>query len=606
MSKNKNIKKITNASMMVALSVIIGIFCKSFLNFGAGLFRITFENIPIILSGITLGPLTGGVVGLSSDLLSYFLSAQAYPPNLIVTLGATMVGLVSGSVAKFLIKRRGSVQIIVSGALAHIIGSMIIKPIGLFQFYQYAVLFRIPLYLVIAPIEIGLICALLRRESFARVVGYTNAMKKEEAIEYIHSVSWTFCKPGLERIDELTKRLGYPQNSLKFIHVAGTNGKGSFCAMLSSVLREQGYRVGLFTSPYIKFFNERMQINGEPISDTELSVITEKIKPIADAMEDKPTEFELVTAIALEYFNAHGCDYVVFECGLGGRLDSTNIISTPVVTVITGVDLDHTSILGDTREKIAYEKAGIIKEGTPCLWCGEKDTTEEIVLKVAKEKNAPFYEVDRSRLKVKNATLDGTFFDFVPFSDIKINLLGNYQTINAANVISCVEILRKQGVKISDEAVRRGMEKARWQARFEVLCKSPVVIFDGGHNPQGVDSCVASFKMYFGDKKAIIVTGVMADKDYRYISGRIGEIAKEVFCITPNNPRALSADDYSREFERQGIRAHSCDTATAAVASAFSVAKATDTPLVCLGSLYAYSEISSAFESVKEGNTHTN
>ena len=172
LKRKDSVRFITEAAMMIALSVIIGIFCKNFLNFGAGLFRVTFENIPIIMAGIIMGPIAGGVVGLSSDLLSYFLSAQAYPPNLIVTLGATMVGVMAGVSAKFIVKRRGSVQIIVSGALAHIVGSMIIKPIGLYQFYQYLVLLRIPFYLVIAPIEILLICALLRRKSFARAVGY--------------------------------------------------------------------------------------------------------------------------------------------------------------------------------------------------------------------------------------------------------------------------------------------------------------------------------------------------------------------------------------------------------------------------------------------------
>ena len=170
--RKDGVRYITEAAMMIALSVIIGIFCKNFLNFGGGLFRVTFENIPIIMAGIIMGPIAGGVVGLSSDLLSYFLSAQAYPPNLIVTLGATMVGVMAGISAKFIVKRRGSVQIIVSGALAHIVGSMIIKPIGLYQFYQYLVLLRIPFYLVIAPIEIGLICVLLRRKSFAQAVGY--------------------------------------------------------------------------------------------------------------------------------------------------------------------------------------------------------------------------------------------------------------------------------------------------------------------------------------------------------------------------------------------------------------------------------------------------
>lgn len=598
MQKNENIRKITQNAMMVAISVIIGIFCKSFLNFGAGLFRITFENVPIIMSGVISGPVAGGIVGLASDLVSYFLSGQYYPPNLVVTLGATMVGVVSGLVSRFLVKRRGSVQIIASGALAHIIGSMIIKPIGLYQFYGILVLLRIPMYMVIAPLEITLICVLLRRKSFARVVGYIDKkMNKEEALDYIHSINWTFCKPGLERIGELANRLGNPQNSLKFIHVAGTNGKGSFCSMLSSVLVKQGYRVGLYTSPYITCFNERMQINGFPISDRELTEITEKIRPIADSMRDKPTEFELVTAIALEYFSRHKCDYVVLECGLGGRLDSTNIVTTTVLSVITGIDLDHTSILGNTVEEIAAEKAGIIKAGVPCLWCGGNGGAQDVISSVAKEKNAPLYTVDRTLVNVKNATLDGTFFDFDIFKDVEIALLGLYQVYNATNVLNCIEILRGQGVAISDESVYSGMKGARWHARFEKIATDPLFIFDGGHNPQGVDSCVKSIKGYFGEKRVIIVTGVMADKDYQYIAKRISTVAMAVYCVTPNNPRALRARDYARVFTEFGTEAKGCDTVEAAVFEAMERAKMEGCPVVSLGSLYMYSEI---LESVKK------
>lgn len=591
MQKNFNVKRLTTTAMMVALSVIIGIFCKTFLNFGQGLFRITFENLPIIIAGIVFGPITGGCVGLLSDLTSYFLSAQAYPPNLIVTLGATTVGAVSGIVPK-IVRKKGKGQIILAGGIAHIVGSMIIKPIGLYQFYGILVLFRIPLYLVIAPIEIFLICVLLNRKGFAKIVGYVDKnMKKEETLNYIHSINWTFCKPGLERIQILCEKLGNPQNNLKFIHVAGTNGKGSFCSMLSSILKDAGYKVGLYTSPYIKCFNERMQINGEMIRDCELTKITEKIKPIADSMQDKPTEFELVTAIAFEYFNKHKCDYVVLECGLGGRLDSTNIITTPVLSVITGIALDHTSILGNTVEEIAGEKAGIIKENIPCLWCGDNESAKAVIENTAKKKNAPFYCVDRSTLNVKKTTLDGTFFDFDEYDDVKINLLGNYQTVNAANVLSAVSILKKQGIKIGKDNVYSGLEKARWAARFEKISESPLVIFDGGHNPEGVDSCVESVKNYFGNEKTLVITGVMKDKDYSYIAKRIGEIAYSVYCITPDNQRALEAEKYAEEYASLGVEAYGYSSVKEAVEECLTRAKKEYKAVICSGSLYMYCEI---------------
>ncbi len=416
-------------------------------------------------------------------------------------------------------------------------------------------------------------------------------MNYNEALEYIHSVSWTFCKPGLDRIKELTDKLGKPQNSLKFIHVAGTNGKGSFCSMLSSILKEQGYRVGLFTSPYIKFFNERIAINNEPISENDLAELTSQIKPIADAMKDKPTEFELITAIGFEYFKNQNCDVVVLECGLGGRLDSTNVIENSILSVITGIDFDHTAILGDTIPKIAKEKAGIIKENTPVLWCGNDKEAQSVILTEALGKSAPFYVAERSTLNVKKQTLDGTFFDFGEFKDLKIKLLGTYQTKNAVNVLNAVEILKKQGFTISDTAVKEGLEKAKWHARFEIISHTPLVIFDGGHNPQGVCEAVKSVKKYFGSEKVNVITGVMADKDYKFIAKKICEIASQVYCITPDNKRALNAKDYAYEFNSLGIKATHYETVPQAMKASFKDAINEGKAILCLGSLYMYSEV---------------
>ena len=292
----------------------------------------------------------------------------------------------------------------------------------------------------------------------------------------------------------------------------------------------------------------------------------------------------------------------MLECGLGGRLDSTNIVSSSVLTVITGIDFDHTAILGDTIEKIAYEKAGIIKEGIPVLWCGDHAAARSVIKSVADEKNAPYYEVDRSTLDVKTTTLDGTFFDFNRFCDVKINLLGTYQVLNATNVLTAVDILKKQGLVINDDSVYSGMESATWIARFERLSSDPTVIFDGAHNPQGIDSCVASVKEYFNGNRVIIVTGVMADKDYKYIAGKIGEIAKEVMCVTPNNPRALDSREYAEEFLRQGICANGFDTVNEAVRAAVEKAKKEKAAVICLGSLYMYSEIEAAVKYISDTN----
>ena len=423
-------------------------------------------------------------------------------------------------------------------------------------------------------------------------------MNYSEAIEYIHSVNWMFCNPGLDRVKTLCRALGDPQDSLKFIHVAGTNGKGSFCAMLDSVLRAQGYKVGLFTSPYIMEFGERMRVDGENISERELCDLVEKVRPIADAMEDKPTEFELITAIAFLYFANHHCDYVVLECGLGGRLDATNIIKTSILSVITGIALDHTAILGDTEEKIAAEKAGIIKENVPVLWCGSHKGAEQVILAHAQEMNAPVLTVDRSLLAVKQMTLDGTHFDFGTHTDMHIPLLGSYQPINASNVLTAVDALRLQGVEIGEDAVRSGLAAVVWHARFEKICKNPLIIADGGHNPEGIDGAVDSIKKYFGADKVGIITGVMADKDYQYMAGRIAEVASNVFCLTPDNPRALAAEKYADVFESLGVHAVACASVKEAVASAYAFAKESGIPVVSLGSLYMYGEVVCALREI--------
>ena len=415
-------------------------------------------------------------------------------------------------------------------------------------------------------------------------------MNYTEAIQYIHSVNWMFCNPGLDRVRTLCRALGDPQDSLKFIHVAGTNGKGSFCSMLDSVLRAEGYRVGLFTSPYIMEFGERMRVDGETISENELCDLVERVKPIADSMEDKPTEFELITALAFLYFAEKRCDYVVLECGLGGRLDATNIIKTPILSVITGIALDHTAILGDTHEKIAAEKAGIIREGVPTLWCGSHEGAEKVIKEKCESVGSDFIKIDRSATVINEMTLEGTVFDFGEHKGIHIPLLGSYQPMNASNVLCAIDVLRSMGIEISDEAIKNGLASVVWYARFEIINKEPLVIADGGHNPEGIDGAVASVKQYFTERVGI-VTGVMADKDYKYMASRIYEVAERVFCLTPDNPRALPAEDYAKVFDDLGVNATPCKSVEEAVDSAMKWAREKCKPIVCLGSLYMYGEI---------------
>ena len=416
-------------------------------------------------------------------------------------------------------------------------------------------------------------------------------VRYEEALEYIHSVNWTFCKPGLERIGELCERLGNPQKNLRFVHVAGTNGKGSFCAMLDSVLRRAGYRVGLYTSPYIRFFNERMCVDGQPITNEELAEITAFVRPIADSMTDKPTEFELITAIAFEYFKRQNCDVVVLEAGMGGRLDSTNLICDPLLSVITGIALDHTAYLGDTVEKIAAEKAGIIKDGAPILYGGEDKIAGAVIEGVAKEKKSPFILVNYTALNNVRSSLDGTTFDFEDHSNMRIGLLGLYQPKNASVVIKATELLRQRGLQIDDTALREGLANAKWQGRFEILTREPLMIFDGAHNPQGIAAAVSSIRHYFADRKVYVLTGVLRDKDYQVIARDIATVASRAFVMTPDNPRALDAEEYAEVLRNAGVQAEAFDSLGSALMAARDTAKRDGVPLLCLGSLYVYSSL---------------
>ena len=425
-------------------------------------------------------------------------------------------------------------------------------------------------------------------------------MNYTEALEYIHGISWTFCKPGLDRIKELCEKLGNPEKKLKFIHVAGTNGKGSFCSMIQSILTEAGYKTGLYTSPYIKVFNERMQIDGSAISDSTLADITARVKPVADSMSDKPTEFELITAIAFLYFCEAGCDIVVLEAGMGGRLDSTNIIDTSVLSVITGIALDHVDYLGDTVEKIAAEKAGIIKHGVPVLFGGDSKEAKKVIMQKAKEMNSEFFHVDYSLLSVKHSDLSGTVFDYAKRQNVEIKLLGLYQPRNASVVLNAVDILKREGLSIDENAILRGLKKASWPARFEIINREPLIIFDGAHNAQGISSAVISIKHYFKNEKVYALTGVLKDKDYRVIASELAKVTDSAFTLTPMSPRALSAKDYAEVLCNEGIKAVPSEDIESAFKLAHDKAKKDGKPLVVLGSLYTYVDIIKLVQKYKE------
>ena len=419
-------------------------------------------------------------------------------------------------------------------------------------------------------------------------------MTYEEALSYIHSICWKGSKLGLDRTRELLGKLDDPQKELKFIHIAGTNGKGSTAAMLSSILEEAGYRVGLYTSPFINRFNERMQVNHQPIPDEELAALTEYVRPHADAMADSPTEFELITALAMVWFARQNCDIVVLEVGMGGELDSTNIIDAPEAAVIAAMGMDHVKELGPTMADIARAKAGIIKEGGRVVSYGGNSEADEVIAAVCRARNASLCQPDFSAIVPGDFGLEGQTFSYKGWRGLRIPLVGAYQMNNAAVVLETVEVLRQRGWSVSDEAVRKGLADTRWPARFEVLRRDPVFIVDGGHNPHGIRATAESLSRLFPGRKITFVTGVMADKDVEHILGLIVPLADQFFTVRPDNPRAMDAGELAARIEAMGAKATACASVQDGVDRAIQ-AEGPHGVACALGSLYMSGEVRSCF-----------
>lgn len=415
-------------------------------------------------------------------------------------------------------------------------------------------------------------------------------MNYEETLEYIHSVSWKGSVPGLERISELLELIGHPERECKFIHVAGTNGKGSTCAMLSSVLRKAGFRTGLYTSPYLIHFNERIDVDGKMIENQELCDVTEYVKKYADGMTDKPTEFELITAVGFEYFKRKKCDIVVCEVGMGGEFDATNVIPTPELAVICNIGLDHTAVLGNTLEKIAATKSGIIKEGCDVVLYRSTESVEAVVEKRCENVCAKLNKADFDSVILKSSNLYGQVFDFKEYKNIELPLLGEHQLKNAAVVLTAIDVFREKGWNISENNIRDGLRDVVWHGRFEILKKDPLFIADGGHNPQCIDALVKSVEKYLSGKKLTVLTGVLGDKDYHCMYKDISKYAKEFITVTPNNPRALSSKELANYLSTFQKPVTACDSIEEGVKTAFEHTD-DDGVILCYGSLYMLGDV---------------
>lgn len=431
-------------------------------------------------------------------------------------------------------------------------------------------------------------------------------MNYDEALKYISDTYKFGSKLGLENIKKLTELLGNPQDKYKIIHIAGTNGKGSTSNMIHDVLMSSGYRVGLFISPYLEEFTERIQINKEHIDKLSLGRITALVKEKVDIMIEEgynhPTEFEIVTAIGFKYFEEQNIDFLVLEVGLGGRFDATNAVNNSLISVITSISYDHTEYLGDTLEKIAYEKAGIIKGNSDVvvypmdsIYPHEENITE-VISQQAELKKSKLHLTDKNNIQLVDTNIDGQILNYLDKSvfdleNFKISLLGEHQIYNCLTVLKVLEILKEKGFNINEDIIKKGLSSCRFPGRFEVIHKNPVIILDGGHNINGVEYFSKAVKKYFGDKKITLFYGMLKDKHPEMLVDYLIDISKEIYTLTPNNPRAIDAKDLAKLINDKNslVKAKPLDNYKEILPIIKAIGK--DEIVACVGSLYLIGDI---------------
>ncbi len=412
----------------------------------------------------------------------------------------------------------------------------------------------------------------------------------EEALQYIHGAEKLGIKPGLKRVEAVLEQLGNPERELRFAHVAGTNGKGSTTATIAAIMQAAGYKTGLFISPYLERFEERMQVDGELITPDELAFCVSEVKDAAGRGGVVPSEFEIVTAAAMLYYKRAGCDIVSLEVGLGGRFDATNIISCPDVAVITSISLDHTKILGDTVEKIAFEKCGIIKtDGRVVVYPDQPAGVTEVVRRRTAEEGARLIIPYAAGILPGAETLEGSDFFYRGLA-LHTPLVGEHQLLNVATAVEAVLVLRSRGFDLPDEAIVRGVRETQFPGRFEVMRRDPVVVLDGGHNPDGVRVLRKAALRHLRTRsgRLILVMGMLADKDWQQAIPMMAAITDVFIAVPPASPRALAADEIAKAAEIcTDVR--KAENIPQAVDMALAEARPEDSVLIC-GSLYLIGE----------------
>lgn len=427
-------------------------------------------------------------------------------------------------------------------------------------------------------------------------------MNYREAVEYVESLQRYGCVPGLSSIRQLCMRLGNPQNELKFVHIAGTNGKGSVLAYISTVLQEAGYKVGRYLSPTLTDYRERFQINGKMIPKAQFGSYLEKVKKAASQMEAEglphPTQFEVDTALSFLYFLDKKCDIAVLEAGLGGLTDATNLIETTVCAVIASVSMDHMAVLGSTLEKIALQKAGIIKEHCTVISCAQKEEVMQVIRQEAARHGCELRIADVNRAKGIKYGLAKQRFTYGNYKNLEITLAGQYQIANAVLAVEAADALNASGFLISEKALRDGLYRTKWPGRFQVIGGKPLFVVDGAHNEDAAFKLVQSIKLYFFQKKIIYIMGILADKEYDKIIEITAPYAEQIITVTPpHNRRALGGYELAQAVREHHPSVTVADSLQEAVEIACLLAEGEkDAVVIAFGSLSFLGELTDIIE----------
>ncbi len=426
----------------------------------------------------------------------------------------------------------------------------------------------------------------------------------QETIDYLYGLQKHGIKLGLENSIRLMELMGNPQEKFRTVHIAGTNGKGSTSACIASMLQAAGYRVGLYTSPHLVSFTERIRINGAPIPEAAVVALAQRVRreyhglATSGAVPGSPTFFEVTTAIAFRYFADQGVDIAVIEVGMGGRLDSTNVI-TPLVSVITNIDLEHTEFLGNTLERIAAEKAGIVKAGVPLVTGATQADVIRVIEREAGGKRAPVYRLSRDFQPEHIAPGIEQVFDYrglqAAYQGLRLSLLGRYQVDNACCALAAVECLRGSGIVVDEPALRQGLAQARWEGRLERVAQRPDIYLDGAHNPASAHrlaEAVRDLKKSYS--RLVLVIGILGDKDYHGILSELISLADRVVVTKPQYSRALNVAVLAAEIRKLHASVESTETVQEAIVRAQGLATADDLILVT-GSLYVVGDARAHF-----------